>query len=238
MQPTIPGPDGRARCGWAAAAPEFLAYHDREWGFPVADDRRLFEKLCLEGFQSGLSWRTILNKRENFRAAFHGFDVDAVARFSERDVARLLADPGIVRHRGKIEAVVNNAMRAKELVAERGSLAAYVWGFEPDRADLVAPQSVSVSPASIALSKDSEEARMEIRRSDNGLRIHAGDGAGQRSCRRLLRAGSRATGARWVHAALIPRAAGRDIGSCRPRGLQGKPGGHWSQGSEKRCGAL
>jgi len=154
MQPTIPGPDGRTRCGWVAGVPEFLDYHDREWGYPVADDSRLFEKLCLEGFQSGLSWRTILNKRENFRAAFQGFDVDAVALFSKREVARLLAEPGIVRHRGKIEAVINNAKRAQELIAERGSLAAYVWGFEPDPAALPAPQSVSVSPASIALSKD------------------------------------------------------------------------------------
>lgn len=111
MSGTVPGPDGRARCRWCAAAPEFFAYHDREWGFPVMDDIRLFEKLCLESFQSGLSWRTILAKRENFRAAFAGFDFHTVAQFDDADVAQLLADVGIVRHRGKIEAVINNARR-------------------------------------------------------------------------------------------------------------------------------
>lgn len=152
MNATIPGPDGRPRCRWCAAAPEFFDYHDREWGFPVVDDRRLFEKLCLETFQSGLSWRTILNKRENFRAAFASFDFHAVARFDQADVARLLADAGIVRHRGKIEAVINNAARACELVAAEGSLAAFVWRFEP-QGDAVGPQGQSTSPASIALSK-------------------------------------------------------------------------------------
>ena len=98
---TTPGPDGKTRCHWCSTAPEFLAYHDAEWGFPVSDDRRLFEKLCLESFQSGLSWRTILTKRENFRAAFHQFDFDKIARFTQRDVDRLLKDEGIVRHRGK-----------------------------------------------------------------------------------------------------------------------------------------
>ena len=100
MTATIVGPDGQPRCKWSAAAPEFLPYHDREWGFPVADDRRLFEKLCLEGFQSGLSWRTILAKRENFRAVFHGFDFDRIATFTDADIERLLGDAGIVRHRG------------------------------------------------------------------------------------------------------------------------------------------
>jgi len=154
MSTTFDGPDGKPRCRWCAAAPEFLAYHDTEWGFPVAEDRRLFEKLSLEGFQSGLSWRTILAKRENFRVAFHGFDFARIARYGERDVARLLADAGIVRHRGKIEAVINNAARACELVAVEGSLAAYVWRFEPDPATLAAPQTVSTSPESVALSKD------------------------------------------------------------------------------------
>jgi len=154
MTETIPGPDGRPRCRWSAAAPEFIAYHDCEWGFPVDDDRRLFEKLCLEGFQSGLSWRTILAKRENFRAAFHGFDFDRVAQFTETDVERLLQDAGIVRHRGKIEAVINNARRAQELVQREGSLAAYVWRFEPKPEELGVPQTMSTSPASIALSKD------------------------------------------------------------------------------------
>ena len=149
---TIPGPDGKARCRWCAIAPEFLPYHDGEWGFPVSDDRRLFEKLCLEGFQSGLSWRTILAKRENFRAAFHHFNFDKVARFGARDVQRLLKDDGIVRHRGKIEAVINNAQRARELVREEGSLAAYLWRFEPKGA--AKPQSASTSAESIALSKD------------------------------------------------------------------------------------
>lgn len=154
MSATIDGPDGRPRCRWCAAAPEFLHYHDTEWGFPVADDRRLFEKLCLEGFQSGLSWRTILAKRENFRAAFRGFDFDAVAGFTGRDVDRLLADPGIVRHRGKIEAAIDNARRAQELVAREGSLAAFVWRYEPDPARLAEPQTASTSPESIALSKE------------------------------------------------------------------------------------
>jgi DNA-3-methyladenine glycosylase I len=149
---TVPGPDGKPRCRWCAIAPEFLPYHDSEWGFPTSDDRRLFEKLCLEGFQSGLSWRTILAKRENFRAAFHGFDFDKVARFGARDVQRLLGDDGIVRHRGKIEAVINNAQRARELVKEEGSLAAYLWRFAPKAG--AKPQSASTSAESIVLSKD------------------------------------------------------------------------------------
>jgi len=152
MTLTLPGPDGLPRCRWCAASPEYLAYHDHEWGFPVADDRRLFEKLCLEGFQSGLSWRTILDKRENFRAAFHGFDIDRMARFGVRDVERLLQDAGIVRHRGKIEAAIHNARCAQALIAQEGSLAAYVWRYEaPPPAQL---QVVSTSPASAAMSKD------------------------------------------------------------------------------------
>ena len=137
-----------------AAAPEFFAYHDSEWGFPVGDDRRLFEKICLEGFQSGLSWRTILAKRENFRAAFCDFDFDRIARFGEEDVERLLEDQGIVRHRGKIEAVINNAQRARDLVARDGSLAAFIWRYEPDADHLAEPQTASTSPDSLALSKD------------------------------------------------------------------------------------
>jgi DNA-3-methyladenine glycosylase I len=128
----VRGEDGVVRCFWADSAPEYRAYHDTEWGFPVADDQRLFEKLCLEGFQSGLSWLTILRKREGFRRAFSGFDFEQVARFGEKDVKRLLTDASIVRHRGKIEATVNNARRAIELVEEEGSLAAFVWRFEPD----------------------------------------------------------------------------------------------------------
>jgi DNA-3-methyladenine glycosylase I len=154
MSATIIGPDGKSRCRWCAAAPEFLGYHDTEWGFPVSDDRRLFEKLCLEGFQSGLSWRTILAKRENFRAAFHDFDFDKIARFTNRDLERLLKDRGIVRHRGKIEAVINNARRAQELVTREGSLAAFIWRYEPDVEQLAKPQTASTSAASMALSKD------------------------------------------------------------------------------------
>ena len=154
MSTTISGPDGKPRCHWCSAAPEFFAYHDTEWGFPVSDDHRLFEKLSLEGFQSGLSWRTILAKRENFRAAFRDFDFDKVARFTERDVERLLKNEGIVRHRGKIEAVINNARRAKELVKSEGSLAAFIWRFEPDPNRTAKPQTVSTSEESIALSKD------------------------------------------------------------------------------------
>ncbi|TWB24832.1 DNA-3-methyladenine glycosylase I [Nitrospirillum amazonense] len=154
MTLTTSAPDGRPRCRWCDAAPEFLHYHDHEWGFPVSDDRRLFEKLCLEGFQSGLSWRTILAKRENFRAAFHDFDFNRVATFTGADVARLLQDEGIIRHRGKIEAVINNAARARELMRQEGSLAVYLWRFEPRPQDCTPPQTVSTSPASIALSKD------------------------------------------------------------------------------------
>lgn len=152
MTETFIGPDGLARCEWCAATEQYLDYHDNEWGFPVSDDQRLFEKLSLEGFQSGLSWRTILAKRENFRAAFAGFDFDRVARFGQRDVERLLGDTGIVRHRGKIEAVINNAQRAQELVRREGSLAAFIWRYEPD--PLPKPQIVSTSAESIALSKD------------------------------------------------------------------------------------
>ena len=152
MSGTVPGPDGRPRCRWGTSTPEYLAYHDTEWGFPVGDDRRLFEKLCLEGFQSGLSWRTILAKRENFRAAVPGCDVERIARYGEADVARLLGDAGIVRHRGKIEAVIRNARAALALVKREGSLATYVWRFEP--ASDPGPQTVATTPESVALSKD------------------------------------------------------------------------------------
>jgi DNA-3-methyladenine glycosylase I len=152
------GQDGVARCWWGNSAPEYLAYHDAEWGFPVADDVRLFEKLSLEGFQAGLSWLTILRKREAFRTAFAGFDFNTVAGFGESDVARLLHDAGIVRHRGKIEAVINNAQRAVELVGAEGSLAHYIWSFEPaprrgglDRAALA---QLALTDDSTALAKD------------------------------------------------------------------------------------
>ncbi|NEE03582.1 DNA-3-methyladenine glycosylase I [Phytoactinopolyspora halotolerans] len=147
-------PDGRPRCGWAGAAPEFLSYHDTEWGFPVADDQRLFEKISLEGFQAGLSWRTILTKRQNFRHAFAAFDYRALAEFDEADVERLLGDTGIVRHRGKIDAVINNARRAVDLESETGSLAAFFWRYEPDPDQVDPPQTASASPASVALSKE------------------------------------------------------------------------------------
>lgn len=152
MSTTLPGPDGRPRCRWGLTTPEYLAYHDTEWGFPVADDRRLFEKLSLEGFQSGLSWRTILAKRENFRAAFHGFDFARIARFTDRDVQRLLQDAGIIRHRGKIEAVINNARSALELVEREGSLAAFIWRYEPET--VASPEVRATSPESITLSKE------------------------------------------------------------------------------------
>jgi DNA-3-methyladenine glycosylase I len=128
----VEGADGRRRCWWPGGDALYLGYHDREWGRPVGDDRRLFEKLCLEGFQSGLSWLTILRKRENFRAAFAGFNFEKVAKFGARDIKRCLADAGIVRHRGKIESVINNARRARELIDAEGSLAAFIWRYEPD----------------------------------------------------------------------------------------------------------
>lgn len=142
------------RCKWCGTVPEFLPYHDNEWGFPVDDDIRLFEKICLESFQSGLSWRTILAKRENFRAAFVGFDFNKMSKFTERDITRLLKDEGIVRHRGKIEAVINNAKRAQELVKEEGSLATYFWRYEVEINDGNKPQTRSTCPESVALSKD------------------------------------------------------------------------------------
>jgi DNA-3-methyladenine glycosylase I len=154
------GEDGVVRCSWPSSDPLYTRYHDEEWGFPVADDRRLFEKICLEGFQAGLSWLTILRKRESFRAGFRGFDVEAVARFGARDIARLLENAGIVRHRGKIESTINNARRARELAEEKGSLAAYFWSFEPPSADrprrVTWPvlKTMAKTPASIALSKD------------------------------------------------------------------------------------
>jgi len=153
-------PDGLPRCFWCAATPAYQHYHDTEWGFPVNDDRRLFEKLCLEGFQAGLSWLTILNKREAFRRAFAHFDPVEVAEFTPADVERLLLDAGIVRHRGKIESTINNARRVLELVDECGSLAAYAWRFEPAPASrprqltLAALKALTSSPESLAMSKD------------------------------------------------------------------------------------
>ncbi len=155
----ICGTDGKMRCWWCGEDAEYIRYHDEEWGKPVRDDRRMFEKICLEGFQSGLSWLTILRKRENFRKAFHSFDDERISRYSEKDVERLLKDAGIVRHRGKIEAVINNAARAIELKKETGSLAEFFWSFEPDpksrpkKMDYKTLTSMPTSEASIALSK-------------------------------------------------------------------------------------
>jgi DNA-3-methyladenine glycosylase I len=144
--------DEQPRCSWSAGHDDLLSYHDTEWGFPVVDDLRLFEKLSLEGFQSGLSWLTILRKREAFRRAFAGFDFNTVARFGSRHVERMLKDASIVRHRGKIESVIGNAGRALLLADEFGSIAAYVWRYEPARARR--PSTASTSPESVALSKD------------------------------------------------------------------------------------
>jgi DNA-3-methyladenine glycosylase I len=154
------GVDGLPRCWWSAGDPLYRSYHDFEWGRPVADDRQVFERLCLEGFQSGLSWLTILRKRDNFRKAFGSFDVEAVSRFTQRSVNRLMLDAGIVRNRAKIEATINNAKRCVELVEEIGSLAAYVWSFEPDvrsrpaSLDWATLVRLGVSPEAAALSKD------------------------------------------------------------------------------------
>jgi DNA-3-methyladenine glycosylase I len=156
----LTGDDGISRCWWCGVDPIYRSYHDREWGRPVADDTRLFEKICLEGFQSGLSWLTILRKRENFRAAFKSFDLDSVARFNTHSVDRLMRDAGIVRNRAKIEATINNARRCLDLIDERGSLAAYVWSFEPPsssrprRLDWEALVQMGTSSEAIAMSKD------------------------------------------------------------------------------------
>jgi DNA-3-methyladenine glycosylase I len=153
-------PSGMVRCAWCVSDPMYIRYHDREWGFPVHNDTRLFEKICLEGFQSGLSWITILRKRDNFRAAFASFDIPQVAAFSKRDVNRLLKDAGIIRHRGKIESTINNAKRALEMIEEFGSLASYVWRFEtaasdrPKRLDLKYLCANTTNSQSIAMSKD------------------------------------------------------------------------------------
>ena len=157
IEALVRGPDGKRRCGWATSAPEYVAYHDDEWGRPVVDDTRLYEKLCLEGFQSGLSWLTILRKREGFRRAFAGFDPERVARFGARDVKRLLADASIVRHRGKIEATIANARATLDVQDRYGSLAALVWSFEPRRRGRAVPEGLgdvpATTPESTALSK-------------------------------------------------------------------------------------
>ena len=148
----ISGDDGEPRCAWCAGHDDYVAYHDAEWGFPVRDDRRLFEKLSLEGFQSGLSWLTILRKREAFRRSFAEFDFEKIAGFGPRHVLRMLKDASIVRHRGKIESTIGNARRAISLADEFGSISAYVWRFQPETS--TGPSRRTTSPEAIALSKD------------------------------------------------------------------------------------
>lgn len=156
----LKGQDGMGRCWWHGGLEDYQRYHDTEWGWPVDDDRRLFEKVSLEGFQSGLSWLTILRKREGFRAAFANFEFERVAKFNDGDVARCLEDSGIVRHRKKIESTINNANRALELQTEFGSLAAYFWSFEPKpedrpaRIDFETARTLGKTAESTALSKD------------------------------------------------------------------------------------
>ena len=186
-----PGPDGHHRCFWAVGAPEYMGYHDEEWGRPVETDDGFFERLCLEAFQSGLSWLTILRKRPAFRAAFAGFRVAEVARFGPPDIERLMNDAGIVRNRRKIEAAVHNAGRCLEVIDECGSLSALVWRFRPSeppapirsRADWPA-----VTPRIDRPRRRAAQARLSLCRSDDRLRHDAGRRPGQRPCRGLLRA--------------------------------------------------
>lgn len=163
-QSIIKGTDGKARCFWCGDDPLYVRYHDEEWGRPVTDDTRLFEKMCLEGFQAGLSWITILRKRENFRKAFKGFDYKKIAQFTEKDIERLLQDEGIIRHRGKIEATINNARQMPAVIEEFGSFSDYIWSFEPKtkqrrktRGDIPA-----IIPESTALSKDLKKRRFKF----------------------------------------------------------------------------
>ena len=155
-----PTSDGTQRCWWPGDDEQYIEYHDTEWGRPITDDTRLFEKLCLEGFQSGLSWSTILNKRDDFRRCFKNFEINKVSKFTEADIERLMGDASIVRHRGKIESTINNAQRCRELIKECGSLGAYIWQFEPQastrpkRPTAAEVSTFITSPESIALSKD------------------------------------------------------------------------------------
>ena len=196
------------RCSWPGEDPLYVRYHDEEWGRPMADDRRLFEKICLEGFQSGLSWITILRKRENFRRAFADFDAARVARFGARDIQRLLKDEGIVRHRGKIESTINNAKRALDLIEEKGSLAAYFWSWEPaarDRPKRLTRDALAKMTHDAAINgavERLEGPRLDLRRAHHQLRIHAGDGPRQRSHRRLRHSRRHRAGARPLHSSL------------------------------------
>lgn len=156
----IAGPDGALRCFWPGNLPDYLHYHDHEWGRPVANDTRLFEKICLEGFQSGLSWLTILRKRDNFREAFAGFDFDRVAKFTETDIERLLGNAGIIRHRGKIISTINNAKHARKLADEAGSLATWFWQFEPkaeERPEIVDLAHLRANPTTAVSTRISKE---------------------------------------------------------------------------------
>ena len=156
----VVGDDGLPRCAWGVSTPDYVAYHDDEWGTGVTSDVRLFEKICLEGFQSGLSWLTILRKRDAFREVFAGFEIDRVARFTQEDVTRLLSDARIVRHRGKILSAINNAQRARELQQEFGTLSSYVWSWQPSpesrprRRTKEVLMTMATTPESVALSKD------------------------------------------------------------------------------------
>ena len=215
----IVGVDRKARCSWCAAHDDMIAYHDAEWGFPVMDDRRLFEKLCLEGFQSGLSWLTILRKREAFRRAFADFDVEKVARFGSRHVERMLKDASIVRHRGKIESVIGNARRALLLADEFGSIAAYAWRYESDPAR--GPRSGPDFARSGRHVQGPQEASMDVRRSDHDLCLHAGDGARERPRARLLGA-SRCGGREADDAKAVRPSTRRE----QPPNLRGAKGPH------------
>ncbi len=160
MEGLFTAKDNQQRCWWCRGNEQYIQYHDEEWGRPQADDQRLFEKICLEGFQSGLSWLTILKKRENFRQAFHQFDFHQVARFDETDLERLLNNAGIIRHKGKIQATINNAQKAIELISQKGSLANYFWAFGPKEEErptvmtYEAAQKLTQTSSSKALSKD------------------------------------------------------------------------------------
>jgi len=173
----VAGDDGLDRCGWCVSTPDYVAYHDDEWGRPVVDDVRLYEKICLEGFQSGLSWLTILRKREHFRRAFADFVPEVVAGYGRAEVDRLLADAGIVRHRGKIEAAIANAGATLEAQARHGSLAAVVWSFEPPRAARPAPRRMgdlaSVTGGVDGPGQGAAQAWVPLRRADHRPRGHA-----------------------------------------------------------------
>ncbi len=201
----VVGTDRLARCSWGASTPDYVSYHDDEWGCGVTSDVRLFEKLCLEGFQSGLSWLTILRKRENFRAAFAGFDPAAVARFDEADVTRLLGDAGIVRHGGKIRSTINNAA-SRPRADRRVRLAGAVLLAARHVRRPCAGRDPGADPHVHGVVEATQEARLVVRRAHHRVRVHAGDGARQRSCRRLLGARSRRALARAQAAGSIEAA--------------------------------